>query len=1130
MRTAASDDHLSRVAFVSQGARLMLNDRGVDDVGSLASLPPADPVYDAHQALRATRTVVSGRAGSLTTGSVGIANMSGTSASMPKWADLNLYLSVDFDIGSAITVAFGVSAFWSEPRAFSSPLSAPKQHRAFAPQALVVVDRDLGAERRELLAFLRKIHDILTWCESQDQQTLNHPALANLGSSARSDYRTKVQVYVWDMLQFEHLTRVIGRHLDAILAAGNIRHLAWLFPPEELLPNPDLVTRKSPITVIRDVVRAHVIAPIPHYYSLFEVARQYHHAGLPTRVAAFSVHPLFGTPLSDQVPSERAHEIWGKATQPVHWQTQMAVYIETVEKRLQALETVTRRLRDDLGNKLQQSAPIIEIGGPAYQSGVSDHGQLWHAFSKLGAALDELEVHRIRAMPPHERAARFHSAQLPQRLSGQAEQAALAAMGLQQRTGRRVYELGQDSVDIKAKAGDFGFALSPARAAGLLNRKVAGVVRNTSVESKVQGLLGNWYWSAGMEQLLSVTVAGLDRNQRLVAVDADRRFPDILDDLETAAVVNLGQGAILDPVHHDFFTPKLLAALKTVGNPRVARNQPNPVVRVATGQAGRGARQSRHTPVADALWSAGSLSAAVVGRTLGPIKAQLQSYGMSLNASQWQAWEDALTHRARLVWGPPGTGKSRTLRAVVVGAVLEAVRNGRPIRVLVSAFTYTAIDNVLLDIGDDLANLLGAGCDVYRLRSGYAAAPQHAGTVMDVELDRRSPSQTVNDLRTELKGAGTAIVVGATPEQAHNLLTCNDESAQAEWFDLVAIDEASQMDVAHAVLPLCGLAENGSVVLAGDPLQLAPIHKAVAPKDLEGLVGSVYAFWKEVHGVQESRLETNYRSNAVLVAFAREAGYASSLASQSPNLSIALTRHLPQSMPSQWPSGLVWTAEWASLLDPSQPAVCFVYADGRSSQSNRFEAEAVASLAWLLHGRMGRQLRDEIDPGTGMPVPGSNAPYTSAEFWQKAVGVVTPHRAQQGLIVSRLLSTFNASGQLADAIRDAVDTVERFQGQQRDIMIASYTLGDPDQIAEEDEFLLSLNRFNVVASRARAKLVVFVSQEVISHLAHDAEVLRESRLLKVYAESFCNNERMADLAYEEEGNVHTVSGRLRWRG
>jgi hypothetical protein len=119
---------------------------------------------------------------------------------------------------------------------------------------------------------------------------------------------------------------------------------------------------------------------------------------------------------------------------------------------------------------------------------------------------------------------------------------------------------------------------------------------------------------------------------------------------------------------------------------------------------------------------------------------------------------------------------------------------------------------------------------------------------------------------------------------------------------------------------------------------------------------------------------------------------------------------------------------------------------------------------------------------------------------------------------------------LAEAIRESVDTVERFQGQQRDIIIASYTLGDPDQIAEEDEFLMSLNRFNVIASRARAKLVVLVSQEVIGHLAHDIDVLRESRLLKLYAEGFCNNARPMLLSYiDTSGVTHSVPGTFRWR-
>ena len=171
--TAEADDHLSRVAFVSQGARLTLVDGGVGDVAALASVPAGHQVYDAHQALRATRTVVSERARSLTARTVGIVPTSGTSASMPKWADLRLYISVNFDIGSAITVAFGLSGSWYKPEPPFSPRGSQRQHRLFRPQARIVEDRKLVTERRELLAFLKDIHDILKWCDQQDKKALD---------------------------------------------------------------------------------------------------------------------------------------------------------------------------------------------------------------------------------------------------------------------------------------------------------------------------------------------------------------------------------------------------------------------------------------------------------------------------------------------------------------------------------------------------------------------------------------------------------------------------------------------------------------------------------------------------------------------------------------------------------------------------------------------------------------------------------------------------------------------------------------------------------------------------------------------------------------------------------------------
>jgi len=1131
---AQSNDHLSRVSFVSRGARQMLATAGVNQVAVLATKLPSDTIFDSHQSLRASRTVVASRAASLQSNQSSIVGQSGTSAIMPQWADLRIFLSVDFDIGSAISVAFGLKAFWLEPRGFNSPLTTQRVNRQWAASARVVADRDLRAEQHELLAFLRDIHNIIDAVQQSDAQTQALPQIRALGRSQKAQHRSSMQVYLWDDLQFQHLARIVGRHLDAIMSQADIQHLTWLFPPEGVLKNPDMATRRSPITTVRDAVKSHLAAPIPHYYSLLEIARQYHHPDLPSHIAAFNVHPLFSVPLSDQIPSERAHEIWSRVTNPP-WQTQMTTYIETVKKRLSAVETIAQRLEIDLRQQLSQCAPPAEVGPPSRIASASFDGQLWHMYSRLNAALDELDVQIVRAMPAHERTARFRSARLVRRLTGEEQQQCLASFGLTAAPHRYVYEMSADSRDVKFKVGEFQCALAPENNAGFLDETLGRLVRNTPLEATYQTQFEYRLWQILLQDVTGVSVVDIDRASLRIVVDLNPRYRGVIVDLVNNDLLDLSQNVVLDPKQRDFFSGKLEASLKAIGNPPLAANSPHVVaVRTAIGQVGRtrGSRGTPHVPVADFLWNCQVMSTTPVARNLSPIRTQLEehpTHSLTLNATQWQAWEDALSFRTRLVWGPPGTGKSRTVRAIVDGAILEAEQAGKPFRVLVTSSTYTAIDNVLLDIAQDLDAMTCGNCVTYRVRSGLRQPSATIAPAIDIELDLRGPSPDVISLRNSLMSNDALIVVGAPPEQVYNLLTCSGGNAMQEWFDLIIIDEASQMDVAHAILPLCAIAKNGSIVLAGDPNQLPPIHQAEPPLGLENLVGSVYRFYEAIHSVPQSALDVNYRSNEEIVEFARQSGYRRTLQSHSPSLRIRLTQPLPISAPADWPPSLLWTQEWGALLTPDHPTTTFVYDDGGSSQRNAFEADAVVALLKLIHGRVSVQLAGENDPITGSPKPFSTTPYSGHGFWEKAVGVVTPHRAQQGLIVSRLIDVFQATGAAAESIRDAVDTVERFQGQQRDIMIVSFALGDPDQIADEEEFLMSLNRFNVMASRARAKLIVLVSRQIVDHLASEVNVMRQSRLLKAFVEMFCDQGRPMTLGYVDENSaIVQVPGIFRW--
>jgi DNA replication ATP-dependent helicase Dna2 len=221
---------------------------------------------------------------------------------------------------------------------------------------------------------------------------------------------------------------------------------------------------------------------------------------------------------------------------------------------------------------------------------------------------------------------------------------------------------------------------------------------------------------------------------------------------------------------------------------------------------------------------------------------------------------------------------------------------------------------------------------------------------------------------------------------------------------------------------------------------------------------------------------------------------------------------------------LGWSPSWTDILDPEVPVVCFSYSEGRSGQSNRFESQAVASLIWLLReaGPL-QQLANEV--GMSAPLPGT---HTFDTFWKRGVGVVTPHSAQKSMIVEDLKRAFGATFAQSRVIRDAVDTVEKLQGQQRDVIVASFAIGDPDIVAQEQEFLFMLQRFNVMASRPRAKLIVFVTDDILDYVSDDNDVLENSRAIKLFARTFCRNPRRLTLPWRDRSGVsRSVTGDIR---
>jgi superfamily I DNA and/or RNA helicase len=128
---------------------------------------------------------------------------------------------------------------------------------------------------------------------------------------------------------------------------------------------------------------------------------------------------------------------------------------------------------------------------------------------------------------------------------------------------------------------------------------------------------------------------------------------------------------------------------------------------------------------------------------------------------------------------------------------------------------------------------------------------------------------------------------------------------------------------------------------------------------------------------------------------------------------------------------------------------------------------------------------------------------SKSEFWNKRLGLVTPHRAQ-------IATIRNLLGDLAPGEAESgailVDTVDRFQGQERDLIIGCYVVSDKDFIAGEEDFILDARRFNVTLTRAKAKFILLLSRALLAYLPAEKKTAESAAHLQLFVERFCERE------------------------
>ena len=427
-----------------------------------------------------------------------------------------------------------------------------------------------------------------------------------------------------------------------------------------------------------------------------------------------------------------------------------------------------------------------------------------------------------------------------------------------------------------------------------------------------------------------------------------------------------------------------------------------------------------------------------------------------LTESQTEAFHEICQRRVVPVWGPPGTGKTHFLAAVVLALASAHARTKKPFRVLATAFTHAAIENLLRKIAS-LRQALGPTCSV---GIGKAKYWQGEGTTTVEIVDESCLGEWLDE--------HPQAVIGAT---AYSSLKKYDELPP---FDLVVIDEASQVRVPEAAVPISLVGPKGRLVLAGDHLQLPPIvvgtypdtppeepvlhrsiFEAIANRSqlpsgtiLSRSVGQVSNL--PVESVATRQLTENFRMNDVLTSFAAELLYGADYRSfdrtiADRRLNLPVERSLDPFV--------------EACLDPQFPLV-FVVLDGVwAARENPLEAGLVAKLVTGLR--------------TTLRQPDHKLYDDDAAFFREGVFVVSPHRAQIRTIRREL------QRQRMWQSPPLVDTVDKMQGREADAVIVSYGVSDPEFAMQEAEFIYGLNRLNVAITRARSKCIVCLPRPLL---------------------------------------------------
>ncbi|CAL6335351.1 unnamed protein product [Bathycoccus prasinos] len=456
----------------------------------------------------------------------------------------------------------------------------------------------------------------------------------------------------------------------------------------------------------------------------------------------------------------------------------------------------------------------------------------------------------------------------------------------------------------------------------------------------------------------------------------------------------------------------------------------------------------------------------------------MSSYAKNLNPSQRKAVKAAMQNTLTLWRGPPGTGKTRTLVALIASVVNYAnvQENGgksdrekssntqaswRGPKVLACAASNVAVDNILDAL---LREKIDRSMNILRLGSPARVQPWLLESTLSHKVALHPKGKEANSIRERFRGV-TSLEAAKARKQAQQLdreaaiqvvnasdvilATCvgaGDDLLADRVFRYAFVDEAAQCVEPHTLIPLTKALAG---VLVGDTKQLPPTvvsRDAVAIGLQRSLIERL-----ELSGVEPYLLEEQYRMHPGLAAFSSVRFYDRRLKS------------VPKPSERVAPNGVNWPSKLVPLAFVEVKGEEMRAPDGNSIFNVQEAEECVRVVQKLL---LSGDVKNAGD--IGIIAPYAAQVRAISEEWNRKVTSDV-----------KLKNTSIVEADNPESAKDELEirSVDGFQGREKEVIVLCTVRNNrQNQLG----FVADPRRLNVAITRAKRGLIVLGHRDTLS--------------------------------------------------